>query len=107
MPEICDKMAEKGDTYNIDGVSFKIESLTEADITNEYKLKGEIIKRQKTVKSFVSSHQTGSYLVFVSGHVFAVKDGTIIDNNSEEYRPTRKVIAAVKIVEESNQLELF
>lgn len=107
MPEICEQMAEEDETYSIDGVNFKIKSLTEKDVTNEYKLKGEVILRKKTVKSFVESHQSGSYLVFVSGHVFAIKDGTIIDNNSEEYRPTRKVVAAVKIVEESNQLELF
>jgi hypothetical protein len=27
----------------------------------------------------------------VSGHVFTVKNGTMIDNAGEEWRPTRKV----------------
>jgi len=109
MPEICKQMAEGDETYSIDGINFKVKSLTEEDITNEYKLKGEVILRKKTVKSFVESHQSGSYLVFVSGHVFAVKDGTIIDNASDEYKPTRKVLAAVKIEIEHNQgmLDLF
>lgn len=109
MPEICKQMAEGDETYFIDGVNFKVKSLTEEDITNEYKLKGEVILRKKTVKSFVESHQSGSYLVFVSGHVFAVKDGTIIDNASDEYKPTRKVLAAVKVEVEDNQgmLDLF
>lgn len=107
MPAICEKMAEEDETYSIDGVNFKVKPLTKSDITNEYKLKGEIITRKKTVKSFVKSHQSGNYLVFVSGHVFTVKDGTVIDNGSEEYRPTRKVLAACKIEVEDNQMELF
>ena len=109
MNKICDQMAEEDETYSIDGVNFKVKSLTEEDITNEYKLKGEVFTRKKTVKSFVQSHQSGNYLVFVSGHVFTVKDGTVIDNGSEEYRPTRKVLAAVKIEIEDNQgmLDLF
>lgn len=103
MPEICRQMSEKEETYSIDGVNFNIEYLSDEHITNQYKLKGEIINRKKTVKSFVHDHEEGFYLVFVSGHVFAVKDGTIIDNESDEYRPTRKVLGAVKVIVQDNQ----
>ena len=41
----------------------------------------------KNVKDF----SKGIYLVLVSGHVFTVKNGLMIDNVGEEWRPTRKV----------------
>lgn len=109
MNSICDKMAEENKTYEIDGVQFKMHSLKKSEITNTYKLRGEYIVRNKTVKSFVKSHPEGNYLIFVSGHVFSLKDGTIIDNNGEEYRPTRKVLGAMKVEVVDNQgyLELF
>ena len=49
------------------------------------------------------------YLVFVAKHVFTVKDGVLVDNAGEEFRPTRKVIDAVKVnlKENNSQLELF
>jgi len=31
----------------------------------------------------------------------------MIDNTGEEFRPTRKVIDAVEVIMESNQMELF
>ena len=109
MPHTCNKMASEGDTYTIDGVSFKFHTVPVNELINTYKLKGEHIERKKTVKSFVQSHEQGSYLVFVSGHVFAVKDGTVIDNASDEYKPTRKVIAAIKVemIDDQMELELF
>jgi hypothetical protein len=76
---------------------------------NRYKLKGEIIDRKKTVKSFIKDHQKGTYIVTVSKHAFVVKDGNLIDNFGEEFRPTRKVDGAyrINVPEKTIQLSLF
>ena len=92
----CKKMnytAKKleGETQKIDDVEFDITVLPESKVTNTYKLHGEVIARKKTVKSFIKDFAQGIYLVLVSGHVFTVKNGLMIDNVGEEWRPTRKV----------------
>ena len=80
-----------GETQKINDVEFEIEVLPESKVTNTYKLHGEEIARKKTVKSFIKDFSKGIYLVLVSGHVFTVKNGLMIDNVGEEWRPTRKV----------------
>ena len=92
----CKKMnytAKKleGKIQKIDDVEFDITVLPEDKVTNTYKLHGEVIARKKTVKSFIKDFAEGIYLVLVSGHVFTVKNGLMIDNVGEEWRPTRKV----------------
>jgi hypothetical protein len=92
----CKKMnytAKKleGEIQKIDDVEFDITVLPEDKVTNTYKLHGEVIARKKTVKSFIKDFAEGIYLVLVSGHVFTVKNGLMIDNVGEEWRPTRKV----------------
>ena len=80
------------------------------EITNRYKLHGEVIKRKKTVKSFIKDYAKGTYIVGVSGHAFTIKDGVLVDNVGEEFRPTRKVQSAFRIdapKQTSNQLTLF
>jgi hypothetical protein len=81
----------EGNTQEIDGVKFDLEVLPEEKVTNTYKLHGEVIARKKTVKSFLKDFSKGIYLVLVSGHVFTIKNGTMIDNVGEEWRPTRKI----------------
>ena len=79
-------------------------------ITNTYKLRGEIIKRKKTVKSFIKDNPIGSFIVTVSKHAFALVDGKLIDNKGEEFRPTRKVDGAYSIVKPNlygKQLQLW
>ena len=97
------------DGLEINGVRAGVRVLSGLDIKNRYKLKGEIIDRKKTVKSFIQDHQKGTYIVTVSKHAFAVKDGNLIDNFGEEFRPTRKVDGAYKInvPEKTIQLSLF
>ena len=85
------KISLSGETQKIDNVEFNIEVLPENKVTNTYKLHGEEIARKKTVKSFIKDFAEGIYLVLVSGHVFTVKNGLMIDNVGEEWRPTRKV----------------
>jgi len=96
-------------TQTAGDVKFKYKSIPRTRLCNEYKLRGEIVHRKKTVKSFIDDFREGTFLVFVSNHVFTVKDGVLIDNNGEEFRPTRKVLDAFKVdvVPREEQLELF
>jgi hypothetical protein len=93
----------------VNGVMASVKVLKDLAVKNMYKLKGEIIYRKKTVKSFIKDHQRGTYIVTVSKHAFVVKDGSLIDNFGEEFRPTRKVDGAYKInvPEKTIQLSLF
>ena len=93
----------------IAGKKFEYEYVQRAHLKNVYKLYGEEVARKKTVKSFMDTFRKGTYLVFVSNHIFTVTDGVLIDNAREEFRPTRKVIDAVKVNVKAaaKQLELF
>jgi hypothetical protein len=85
------------------------EVMPEDKKVNYYKLHGQVIKRQKTVKSFIQDNTKGTFMVLVSKHAFVIKDGVLIDNRGEEFRPTRKVQDAFKVVAsvETGQLSLF
>ncbi len=85
-------------------VSFEV--MPKQAITNMYKLYGELIHRQKTVKSFMESYPKGSYIVTVAKHAFAVVDGVMIDNVGTEYKPTRKVTGAYKVVDKTADVQL-
>ena len=90
--------------------SFKVEVLTKSDTKNIYKLHGELVYRKKTVKSFIKDHPKGRFILTVSKHAFAVIDGVLVDNEGEEFRPTRKVDGAYKFKSTSSkgkQLSLF
>lgn len=90
-------------------ISVKV--LGKKDIKNRYKVHNEIIWRKKTLKSFVESHKTGSYIVTVAGHALAIKDGELLDWDNMAYKPTRKVQAAYQVTpvkkQEVVQLSLF
>ena len=109
----CNKMVGitsklEGKDLEVENTKFNIKPVNKYQITNRYKLRGEVIERKKTVKSFLKDFGTGIYLVMVSGHVFTVKDGTMIDNAGEEWRPTRKVEDVFEITLKNvlKQLEL-
>ena len=103
MKEIEGKLQEFGQ------VKVEFKALSEERVTNTYKLYGEEVKRQKTVKSFIKDNSKGTFIVLVSKHAFTVKDGVLIDNAGEEFRPTRKVQGAFEVIEHTidNQLTLF
>lgn len=105
IPNICKEEMTIGKKK----VSFN--KLSKQRITNRYKVKGEIFDRQKTVKSFIKDNQKGTFIVTVAGHALTIKDGMIIDNVGEEYRPTRKVQGALQVnvtgSTEATQLSLF
>lgn len=86
---------------------FKVDVLPKDRITNLYKLHGELIFREKTVKSFMKDFPKGTYVVLVSKHMFTVKDGVLIDNKNEQFRPTRKVKHAFRVTLKDGQLALF
>jgi hypothetical protein len=84
--------------------------LGKTHVKNRYKLHGEIIWRKKTLKSFIETHQKGTYMVMVAGHALTVKDGELMDWGNMAYKPTRKVQAAYQIAIQKNepvQLSLF
>jgi len=90
-------------------VKVKFEKLPKEKVVNTYKLYGELIDRQKTVKSFIKDNSRGTFIVLVANHAFTIKDGVLIDNQGEEFRPTRKVQGAFRVIEETvdPQLKLF
>ena len=102
----------KKEGLEIAGKKFDVDLLGKSRIQNTYKLHGELIDRKKTVKSFIQDNSKGTYVVLVSKHAFTVKDGVLIDNVGEEFRPTRKVLGAfgfdlVKDNVSGEQLSLF
>ena len=99
---------ESGKFNKVDGRKFSVRTMKKDEITNAYKVKGEIILRKKTVKSFIASHPKGTYYVLVSNHAFTVKDGELLDHSSFGNMPTRKVLEAFEVKGEkvkSSQLE--
>ena len=98
------KFEENG--LQIGDKNLKVKVLGKSDTKNKYKLYGEIIWREKTLKSFVESHPKGTFLVMVAKHALVVKDGEVFDWNSNKFLPTRKVQAVYEIIEEKNETQL-
>lgn len=88
---------------------FGVRVLGKGEIKNRYKLKGEVIFRKKTLKSFIASHMTGTYLVMIANHALTVKDGEVYDWKSNMFKPTTKVCSAYELIgkEKEIQLSLF
>ena len=103
--ENMSKLSEVG-TAKIGTKEVSFEVMPKQAITNMYKLYGELIHRQKTVKSFMESYPKGSYIVTVAKHAFAVVDGVMIDNVGTEYKPTRKVTGAYKVIDKTADVQL-
>jgi len=96
---------------DIDGKKFAVRVLGKREVKNRYKLKGDVIWRKKTLKSFIQSHKLGTYIVTVANHALTIKDGEVLDWSSNSFLPTRKVQAAYELVEKEDsrgvQLSLF
>jgi len=103
------KAEEKG--LQLGDKKFDVTVLGKRDIKNRYKIKGEVIWRQKTLKSFIETHRKGTYLVMVAKHALTIKDGEVLDWGSNAFLPTRKVQAAYRLKEQKTsagrQLSLF
>ena len=89
--------------------TYSVSVLGNNDTKNVYKLYGKKVLRQKTLKSFIESHPKGTYIVTVAKHALTVKDGEVMDWNSNKFLPTRKIQGAYKIEskEVDKQLKLF
>ena len=100
--------------YEMNGMTigdntYSVSVLGNKDTKNVYKLYGEKVLRQKTLKSFIESHPKGTYIVTVAKHALTIKDGEVMDWNSNKFLPTRKIQGAYKIESkvEDKQLKLF
>ena len=93
----------------LEGKKFGVRVLGRDRIKNRYKLKGEIIYRQKTLKSFIQDNSKGRYIVMIANHALSVIDGEVYDWNSNKFKPTTKVVSAYELIEKENsgQLSLF
>jgi hypothetical protein len=56
-----------------------------------------LVARRGSMERFVREHQTGSYIVFVSGHFTVVRDGRIWDENDQGKIMRQRVMAAWQI----------
>ena len=103
------KLEDKGEV-TIGNNVFSVKALGKQRIKNRYKVKGEIIWRQKTLKSFIQSNPKGTYMVMVANHALTIKDGELLDWSSNKFLPTRKVQSAYELTAkkmEGLQLKLF
>jgi len=93
----------------IGGKEFAVRVLGKNETKNRYKLKGEVIFRKKTLKSFIESHMKGTYLVMIANHALTVKEGEVYDWDNNKFKPTTKVVTAYELIEKDNsgQLSLF
>ena len=93
----------------IEGKKFGVKVLGRGRIKNRYKLYGEIIYRKKTLKSFIQDNPKGNYLVMIANHALTVKDGEVLDWDTNAYLPTRKVQSVYEVIDNrvGAQLELF
>ena len=102
------KYSESG--LKIGDKELKVEILPKARIKNVYKLRGEIIERQKTISSFIKDNPKGRFIVMVAKHALTIIDGEVFDWNGNKFKPTRKVQSAymVEVKNDNNkQLNLF
>lgn len=66
-------------------------------LSYEVKVKGEKVKRQMTVGTFVKKNPKGTFFVLVKGHAFTIKDGVVIGNPEDAIKTKRPMKAAFEI----------
>jgi hypothetical protein len=66
-------------------------------LSYEVKVKGEIVKRQMTVGTFVKKNPKGTFFVLVKRHAFTIKDGVVIGNYEDAVKTKRPMMAAFEI----------
>jgi NurA-like 5'-3' nuclease len=60
----------------------------------EVKVKGQKVKRNMTVGTFIKNNPTGTFFILVRGHAFTIKNGVVI-GNTEDAIKKRKVVECV------------
>ena len=91
------RMEESTNGFLIGDKRFSVRKMSKSETKNLYKIKGDAIWRQKTLKSFVQSHPKGTFIVMVAKHALTIKDGELLDWDSNKFQPTRKVQDAYQI----------
>jgi len=66
-------------------------------LSYEVKVKGETVKRQMTVGTFVKKNPKGTFFVLVRRHAFTIKDGVVIGNPEDAVKTKRPMKAAFEI----------
>jgi len=66
-------------------------------LSYEVKVKGETVKRQMTVGTFVKKNPKGTFFVLVRRHAFTIKDGVVIGNPEDAVKKKRPMKAAFEI----------
>lgn len=61
-------------------------------MVTRYKNSGVVVERQMTLKTFVKQNPIGSYILIVSKHAFALKDGKVVGGNHKDARELKKRI---------------
>jgi len=60
-------------------------------------VKGEIVKRQMTVGTFIKKHPKGTFIVCVKSHAFTIKDGVVIGNKEDAIQKRKIIQSAWKV----------
>jgi hypothetical protein len=88
------KMVENNTQVNhkkVKSIGKKIEGSNFKTLVYEVKVKGEKVKRQMTVGTFIKQNPEGTFFVLVSGHAFTIKDGVVIGNYEDAVK-TKKIV---------------
>ena len=88
------KMVENNTQVNhkkVKSIGKKIEGSNFKTLVYEVKVKGEKVKRQMTVGTFIKQNPEGTFFVLVSGHAFTIKDGVVIGNYEDAVK-TKKIM---------------
>lgn len=73
--------------------------LAAVDTKTRYKNRGEIVKRQMTIKTFFKrAPQNMTFLVQTKGHIFCFRNGEVVGGNVEDAIPTRKRVWKAYVV---------
>ena len=94
------KMVENNTQVNykrIKSVGKTINNSTFKTLEYEVKVKGEKVKRQMTVGTFIKQNPQGTFFVLVRQHAFTIKDGVVIGNLEDSKKKRMRVHAAWKV----------
>ena len=63
----------------------------------EVKVKGQKVKRNMTVGTFIKNNPTGTFFILVRGHAFTIKNGVVIGNREDAIQKRKVVRCAFEI----------
>lgn len=63
----------------------------------EVNVKGQKVKREMTVGTFIKKNPTGTFFILVRGHAFTIKNGVVIGNTEDSVKKRRVIRCAFEI----------